>query len=251
MVATAGVSGHADREGCAGAPRSAKLCAVLGRALALKGCLNRELGHLLASPRRITEGGCGYVAITFDDGPDPVFTSAILDVLERREVPATFFLIGDRARQYPSVVRRIHSAGHGIGSHTRSHPDMWTISAREVVSQYCDGRAMVEDIVGAQVPLVRPPKGWLGLVSGMALRSNRFIPVLWSCSGYDWLPAATVESITARLGILRGGEIVLLHDAIACPEDPSVHDRTATVAALEKLITSAQEAGLVFAKLGP
>jgi peptidoglycan-N-acetylglucosamine deacetylase len=113
-----------------------------------------------ARPRRMLTGG-NTVALTFDDGPDEEFTPQVLDVLAAHRVRATFFLVGRRARNHPELVRRIVSDGHAVGSHTWSHPRPWTIGGLETLREYRAGRRAIEDLAGRDVPLFRPPKGYV------------------------------------------------------------------------------------------
>ena len=183
-----------------------------------------------------TTGSAGRVALTFDDGPDPIYTPMVLDVLARRGVRATFFAVGEAAARHPRLVRRIRDEGHTIGSHTRSHPDMWTLSPLDVRRQYLEGRAMVEEAAEMEVLLVRPPKGWLDVRSGWTLRSAGMRPVLWNACTDDWEPGATVASILEAVDPIPADAIVLLHDGIQRPEAPAALDRSATVAALDGLV---------------
>lgn len=211
---------------------------------------SERIAHQLTGPSTAVGGSRpASVALTFDDGPDPEFTPAVLDALARHSVRATFFLIGERARLHPAIVRRIAEEGHAIGSHSRSHPDMWTISLGEVRRQYVEGRAMVEDVVGRDVPLVRPPKGYLDIPAALVLRRGNFRVVLWSATGNDWEVGATRDSILTSIGDPVAGAVVLLHDAISGPLHPSVLDRSQTVASLGPLIDRLQAAGRQFVGL--
>lgn len=184
------------------------------------------------------------VALTFDDGPDPVYTPLVLDVLARHGVNATFFLVGVPACMHPGIVRRIVEEGHAIGSHTRSHPDMWTLSAEEIRREYLDGRAMLEDVSGTEVTLVRPPKGSLGLHGAWTLRRSGLRTVLWSATTDDWRPGSTVESILGATETVVAGDVVLLHDGMQGPGSALSADRSATVAALGPFVDRLPGPGL-------
>jgi peptidoglycan-N-acetylglucosamine deacetylase len=184
------------------------------------------------------------VAITFDDGPDGRFTPAILDVLRDRRVHATFFLVGQRADMRHDLVRRIVAEGHALGSHTDTHPDMWELSPSAAITEFERGRQILEAITGRQVPLFRPPKGWMDLRLALALRTHGFRSWLWTIDPADWDPNATVQSITEGSATLGSGDILLLHDAIERPIDPSAEDRSATVEALPGIIDRVRARGL-------
>jgi peptidoglycan-N-acetylglucosamine deacetylase len=189
------------------------------------------------------------VAITFDDGPDPVFTPPVLDVLAKHGVRATFFVVGSRARLYPDLVRRIVADGHGLGSHSEGHPDPWTLSLVELMREYRTGRRSVEVAANRQVRLFRPPKGYVDLRGAMAMSGARLRPWLWTCDPEDWSPTASCASIVEGLGSLTAGDVVLLHDGIEGPLEPAAEDRSVTLLALPLIIDSIRSKGLSFTAL--
>jgi len=197
----------------------------------------------LARPRRLLHRD-DAVALTFDDGPDATFTPRVLEVLARHEVHATFFVVGDAARREPGLVREVVAAGHAVGSHSMTHPEVWTLSARALHREYRDGRAVVEDITGAPVTRFRPPNGYVDLNGALAMRALGLRPWLWTHDSLDWEPGATASSVAA-VGV-EPGSVVLLHDGLFGPRDPSASDRSATVAALEPLLAAGRDAGLRF-----
>ncbi len=189
------------------------------------------------------------VALTFDDGPDPDHTPAILDELARLDIPATFFLVGRRARAYPSLVQRILAEGHEVGSHSSSHPEPWAVSLPRLVGEYCRGRAQVERAAERSVPLFRPPKGYVNGSGAFAMLAARVRSWLWTIDPGDWVPDVRPEEIVAAVGELQGGDVVLLHDAIEGPLAPAALDRWATAAALEGIAEMAAGRGLRFTTL--
>jgi peptidoglycan-N-acetylglucosamine deacetylase len=203
----------------------------------------------VASASRSLPGGARSVAITFDDGPDPRFTPAVLDVLRERQVHATFFLVGERAERHVDIVRRIAAEGHSLGSHTASHPDMWELNQSAAIAEFTRGREILETITGNSVPLFRPPKGWMDLRFAIALRRFRMKTWLWNVDPEDWSPEATTDNILKGLGNLQAGDIVVLHDAIERPIDSSTTDRSATVEALPRIIDHALTRGLQMVRL--
>lgn len=189
------------------------------------------------------------MALTFDDGPDPDHTPAILDELGRLGVLATFFLVGKRARRYPEIVRRMVDEGHAIGSHSDSHPDPWRLPLRMLVGEYRRGRGRVERAARRSAPLFRPPKGHVDAAGALAMLAAGVRPWLWTIDPGDWVPDVRPDDILAGLVGLRPGDVVLLHDAIEGPLAPSALDRSATRAALPAIATLASERGLRFATL--
>jgi peptidoglycan-N-acetylglucosamine deacetylase len=203
----------------------------------------------LAAVRHGVDPSSGAVALTFDDGPDPNFTPSVLDLLAERRVAATFFVVGDAAREHPGLVRRMLDEGHAVGSHTRTHPDPGAAGPRELAQQYRAGRKMVEAVTGAPVPLFRPPMGDLGWASVLAIRCSRVTPWLWTRDPSDWVPGRRWQDIVDELDALRAGDVVVLHDGMRLPRAPEALDRSQTVAAVPEVIGRARSRGLFFVTL--
>jgi peptidoglycan/xylan/chitin deacetylase (PgdA/CDA1 family) len=204
----------------------------------------------LANIRRRLDPADSAIALTFDDGPDPVSTVAVLDELARLEISATFFLVCEHARAHPDVVRRIVADGHAVGSHSFSHPDPWRLATRDLVREYRRGRALVEDAAQVAVPLFRPPKGYVDARGVLAMLATRVRPWLWTVDPGDWEPDVTPEHIVEECSAIQAGDIVLLHDAIRRPLAPSALDRSATCAALPFIASLARDRNLRFVTLG-
>ncbi|HEY2360879.1 MAG TPA: polysaccharide deacetylase family protein [Candidatus Angelobacter sp.] len=157
------------------------------------------------------------MALTFDDGPNDPHTMHLLDVLAKRNAKATFFLIGKYVRQRPEIARAIQAAGHEIGNHTDSHPNLVLVSAARLRHELNDCSKALEDALGTRVTLFRPPFGGrrpnvLRTARGMGLS-----PVMWSVTGYDWSAQSAAEIVKRVTGQVESrrkpqAEIVLLHD---------------------------------------
>jgi peptidoglycan/xylan/chitin deacetylase (PgdA/CDA1 family) len=165
--------------------------------------------------RERAAGDC--LALTFDDGPNPAQTPALLELLARHDARATFFLIGKWAEREPALIRAIVAAGHAIGNHTYSHPTMPAHGAGRIREELRRCRAAVEasgerfsTVDGAA--LMRPPYGRRRPGTLRTLREEGYVPVTWSITGYDWRPHTTAERITRRCLRAAGGDIILLHD---------------------------------------
>ncbi|HLY92210.1 MAG TPA: polysaccharide deacetylase family protein [Candidatus Angelobacter sp.] len=165
--------------------------------------------------RTITHGSDPrQLALTYDDGPNDPHTLRLLDVLAKHDARATFFLIGKYVRRRPEIARAVLAAGHEIGNHTYSHPNLIFVSARRLRQELEDCNKAIEDALGARPSLFRPPFG--GRRPGV-LRSARELglkTIMWSITGYDWnaeSPDGILGKITPHLNPSRG-EIVLLHD---------------------------------------
>ena len=155
----------------------------------------------------------GRVYLTFDDGPDPQWTPRVLYLLAQHGVRATFFVIGRAARDAPGIVRRIAAAGHDVENHSWSHRHPWTMSASAARREVCDGAAAVSDLVGRAPRYFRPPHGRLRRCMSEAAQEGGQRIALWSVSAVDWGPLGHAQRIAARLGRVRGGDIVLMHDS--------------------------------------
>jgi peptidoglycan-N-acetylglucosamine deacetylase len=182
-------------------------------------------------------------ALTFDDGPNDPHTLRLLDVLAKHEVPATFFLIGKYVRQRPDIVRELVAAGHAVGNHTFSHPNLIFRSEAQARMEILECRRVIEDAVGEHSKLFRPPFGGrlpasLRVVGELGLR-----PVMWNVTGWDWEapPAERIEKKVARQ--VRGGDVILLHDG---GHKAMGADRAQTVIATDRLITRFRAEGYEF-----
>jgi peptidoglycan/xylan/chitin deacetylase (PgdA/CDA1 family) len=158
------------------------------------------------------------VALTFDDGPNDTATPQLLEVLAGHGVRATFFAMGDFARQRPEIVRQAVAAGHLLGNHTMSHPKLSVQPAARVRQELADCKALLEDIGGVKVEYFRPPFGARRPFVLRAAREMGLTPVTWNVTGYDWDPIG-VDGILAKLdaGIARNrrrgrSSNLLLHD---------------------------------------
>jgi peptidoglycan/xylan/chitin deacetylase (PgdA/CDA1 family) len=167
---------------------------------------------LIAPPR------AGELALTFDDGPNPAWTPQLLELLARREVCATFFLVGRYAEREPALVRQIAAAGHRIGNHSWSHINLALASAGRIQEELSRTSRTLEQIAGEPVRYFRPPFGARRPEVLRAARRLGMVPVLWNAITYDWRePSAT--AIAARLArkigrLERRGQAanIVLHD---------------------------------------
>lgn len=152
------------------------------------------------------------VCLTFDDGPSPEHTPALLDLLAEHKVPATFFLVGSRATAHPDIVRRIVAEGHALGNHSFSHPRFDQCSMRTQWEEIDKTDRELAKHDGIQRHLVRPPYGKLGLrtLAVSALRRQRI--ALWTRDSLDY--RLDTAQIISRFDStrLRPGDVILFHD---------------------------------------
>jgi peptidoglycan/xylan/chitin deacetylase (PgdA/CDA1 family) len=158
------------------------------------------------------------VSLTYDDGPDPAQTPALLDLLADRGVRATFFVLADAAVAHPGLVRRIVAEGHELALHGADHTRLSTLPDREAVAVVADARRRVEAVAGVPVRLFRPPYGAHTAGSLRGWRALGLDVVIWSGWAADWYDDAP-EAVTARARrAVHPGGILLLHDTRADPE---------------------------------
>lgn len=151
-------------------------------------------------------------ALTFDDGPSPVWTPRILDVLGRYHVKATFFMVGMAVEKYPEVAAEVARRGHTIGSHGWSHACLPLLDARTLIYEIEHAAAAIEKAVGKRPLYFRPPWGLYNRRVLDELRQRGYLTVLWSRSSQDWRNpgAETIVDLAARSPV--SGDILLFHD---------------------------------------
>jgi peptidoglycan/xylan/chitin deacetylase (PgdA/CDA1 family) len=224
-------------------PRSLALAAggalVLQWAPAPAGVLPR-VARALGIPIRLPSGR--GVLLSFDDGPHPQGTPAVLAELERVRAPAVFFVSGEQAARHPQLVREIAAAGHELALHGHRHQSRRQASRRLLADDTRRALDAVSAAAGAVPRLYRPPHGVFTLSGLRLIRGLGLEPVLWSKWGRDWERRATASTIAhhATAG-LRAGDVVLLHDA----DHYGAHGSwRATAAALPEIADRIAAAGL-------
>jgi peptidoglycan-N-acetylglucosamine deacetylase len=160
-----------------------------------------------------TSSGRGY-ALTFDDGPHAQGTPAVLEILERERVRATFFLVGEQVQRNPALAREIADAGHQIALHCHRHRNLLRLGPRQVHEDIERAEEIIVTHTGRSPELYRPPYGVLNASALRLARTRGWRTLLWSHWGRDWDARATPASITARVTAGAGaGAVLLLHDA--------------------------------------
>ena len=190
--------------------------------------------------------GSKQIALTFDDGPNDPHTFHLLDVLSRHDVHATFFLIGRYVHQRPDIAAEIAKRGHVIGNHTFTHPLLTFQSSASIRTEITQCRDAIHDAVGEHSNLFRPPWGARRPAVFRVVRQVGLNPVMWNITGYDW-NAPSAEFIEQKVGPkIHGGDIILLHDGGHAGFGT---DRSATVAAVDRLMTRYTAEGYEFATI--
>ena len=203
--------------------------------------LGARFGALLGKARAPAGTRPKLVVLTFDDGPYPVVTPLLLQTLRDLHVPATFFLIGRDAEQFPDLARAIAANGHEIADHTLTHPDLDRLADAAVVSELRDGAASLDRIAPdpSERRLFRPPHGRFTVATLRAAQSAGFDTILWSDDPGDWraVPAGVLRDHVLAHAVAP--EIVLLHSG-----------RQATVAARPEIVGGFRRAGFTFVTVG-
>ncbi|MFG1402321.1 polysaccharide deacetylase family protein [Xanthobacter sediminis] len=154
-----------------------------------------------------------YIAITFDDGPNPETTPKLLKILEARGVKATFFVVGTRATENPEMLQRMVAAGHEIGNHSWNHPQLPKVSVAEADRQVADTSAAIRKAIGKDPIYLRPPYGAMT----PALRKHiedtfGLTMVYWSADSLDWKNRDAQAIYDKVMAQTRPGGIILMHD---------------------------------------
>ncbi len=178
------------------------------------------------------------VALTFDDGPHPRWTPALLDVLARHGAKATHFFVGEAAARHPDLAAAVADAGHALGSHTYSHPSLVRLEPAAAEREVAAGHDALGDLAS---PLFRPPYGHYDLRVARAVRRRGLSCVAWSAHVEDWLPLGADELARRIGGALRPGAVLLLHEALHTRAPRDEPDRTALLTALDEVL--AERAG--------
>ena len=171
------------------------------------------LCDLLGIRRRVA-GEDAAVHLTFDDGPHPEGTPAILEGLAARRATATFFLVGEQVLRFPALAREIVAEGHVVALHGHRHRSQLRMPPRALADDLRRATDLIGSTTGALAPLYRPPYGVFS-AAGLALARHRGdAPWLWSRWGRDWRADATARSVAQlAAGELTSGDVILLHDA--------------------------------------
>jgi peptidoglycan/xylan/chitin deacetylase (PgdA/CDA1 family) len=198
------------------------------------------VAELLGLPRRIDRTDA--IALTFDDGPHPEGTPAVLAALRAREASGIFFLCGEQVERDPALAAEIAAAGQTVALHGYRHRNMLRLAPRTFVDDLERGIATIEDAVGRRPALYRPPYGIFSYPGIAEVKARGLEPLLWSRWGHDWRAARPPEAIAAEAAAgLQPGDVLLLHDA----DHYSAPDCwRGTVAALPAILDIVEAAGL-------
>ena len=186
------------------------------------------------------------IALTFDDGPDPVWTPKILDLLKAQKVHATFFVVGTEVAAHPALARRIVAEGHQIAVHTFTHANLTTVAGWRRDMELRQSQSILAGATGVTTTLLRPPyssepaeltdRDWESIE---ATRKAGYLTVLTTQDSEDWRKPGTTQIIANSMPRSSAGQVLLMHDAGG--------DRSETVEALSKLVPRLKARGFRFA----
>ncbi|BCL81862.1 polysaccharide deacetylase family protein [Ktedonobacteria bacterium brp13] len=176
-----------------------------------------------------------WVALTFDDGPNPTYTPQILQVLAANNAHATFFEIGQLVQSNPGLARLVVQNGNVIGNHTWDHPSLTTLTPAAQASELIRASTAIENVTGMTPTLFRPPYGATNAQVEAVAAAQQMATVLWSVDTADWQLPGVQRIVTAALNGAHNGSIIMMHDGGG--------NRSQTVAALSQIIKGLQARG--------
>lgn len=178
------------------------------------------------------------VSLTFDDGPHPMFTKMILDILNKHHIKATFFIVGKKAQQQPDLIREMDKKGHEIANHTFKHPGMHNISSAQLESEIRQTDQLIFDLTGKHPSLFRPPDGVYNKRILNVVSKNKYRIIMYSVDPKDWSNTTSQKIIKTIVTKVKPGDIILLHDLGG--------NRSITVNSLEDIINKLNKEGYQF-----
>ncbi|WP_245605523.1 polysaccharide deacetylase family protein [Thermicanus aegyptius] len=200
--------------------------------------LNRKYPHLFIMKGK---GTAKEVALTFDDAPDLRYTPQILTILKKENVKATFFVVGWRAKAYPSVVKRIIQDGHVLGNHSYSHADLAKVSQKRFQYETEKTDEIIKRLSGYSPKLLRPPYGSIKESQLRWAAQKKYVVVYWNVDSEDWRGIGAKEVIHNVLDHVGVGSIILHHSGTGRGGDLS-----GTVKALPVIIKNLKREGYRF-----
>lgn len=183
----------------------------------------------------------GTVALTFDDGPNPVYTRQILAILKKYNIKATFFLVGVNAQKYPEVVKEIYAQGHTIASHSMTHPMLTKIPERQLNYEISTPTQIIASTIKIKPRCLRYPFGASNLHVRDEIRANGMAPVAMGFNSFDYERPGKEKIVNWVLNNVYSRQVILLHDGYDKRED--------TVAALPEIIEGIKKKGLGFSTI--
>jgi peptidoglycan/xylan/chitin deacetylase (PgdA/CDA1 family) len=185
------------------------------------------------------------VALTFDDGPSPVWTPQILDELKRAKIKATFFMLGKHVAQFPGIARRVAQEGHEIENHSYTHHGLLNYKMEQLEKEIKDTEAIIKKTTGQTTRYFRPPKAWATAKEKEKIEEMGYETILWSLNSKDWVTFHDKQIRRFILWNIQPGDIILFHDSggVLATEGGN---RTQTVKTIFRLAEQLKERGYKF-----
>ncbi len=181
------------------------------------------------------------IALTFDDGPNPLVTPKVLDILDHYGAKGTFFLVGENVRRHPDTASLIVERGHEVGNHSQSHGNFLPYYLPQFITRDFDrAEAEITDATGLMPRIYRAPHGRVTPWMRVALRVHGVVMIRWDYSPRDWEQVAPDELVRRVTAAARNGGVILMHDGLDLNDSP---DRSNTVEALPRIIETLQARG--------
>lgn len=198
--------------------------------------VNRLNGIVTSGPRDVPR-----VALTFDDGPDEIFSPQILNILQQMGAPASFYVIGARAELFPDLTRRMAEVGGEVGNHAyeESHLDLRQLRPEVLLRSLNLTHDVITRLTGQAPVTFRPPFGFYNAQVLAATRGFGYQTVLWDVDSLDWQSLSSQQILRNVLPQVQNGSIILMHSGVTLPEE----DLTGTVNALPTIINDLRARG--------
>jgi len=189
------------------------------------------------------------IALTFDDGPSPVWTPKVLEQLKNVGVKATFFMTGEHVLSYPGVARSVAEDGHEIGNHSYGHQVLVYFTDSELTREIKDTERVIREATGVTTQYFRPPKAWLFAREKEKIRAMGYKIILWSLNSKDWVNFSDKYLLSYLVGNIRPGDILLFHDSGGAFKTEG-GDRQQTIRTVPLLVEKMREKGFKFVTVG-
>jgi len=195
----------------------------------------------------IYRGDASYkvVALTFDDGPSPIWTPKILDELKKSGVKATFFMLGQHVEKYPDIARRVVLEGHEIGNHTYDHHVLVYYKMDELEKEIKEAQSVIKNATGETTTYFRPPKAWLTSEEKKKIKELGYKIILWTLNSKDWVNFDDKYIVRYITKNIRPGDIILFHDGGGAFSIEG-GNRKETVKTIPRLVEKLREKGYKF-----
>jgi peptidoglycan/xylan/chitin deacetylase (PgdA/CDA1 family) len=176
------------------------------------------------------------VAITFDDGPNPVYTPQVLEIFSEAKGKATFFMIGEQMKSHPEVVKQVRDQGHEIGNHTFTHPKLSQLSEQDCLKEVEDTEILIEKMAGRKPVVFRPPYLDYNQDTVSLLQKKKY-PMIGAINleAQDWEQPGVEHILEKSREAVKNGSILIFHDGYG--------DRSQTIEAVRMLVSELTSQG--------